>query len=147
MVILLQGCNGIIILIMLNTICSAPPQICKSFQRNIVIAEGQDTEFVCVVQGFPAPSISWQHAGREVVNGDNPHFKVDLTETTDGYIVIVTSYLNLSSADNSVNGEVRCIADPPAPDLVGGITLDSYYTSTQLSVLGNLISLDNYCYS
>ena len=101
-----------------------------------MIAEGEDTQFRCVAQGYPAPTISWQHAGREVVNGDTPHFKVNSTERSDEFISTVTSFLTLSSADDSVSGEVRCIAHPPPPDMVGGMALDSDSISTQLSVLG-----------
>ena len=117
---------------------AAPPQIIKDFQPNTVIAEGEDTQFRCVAQGYPAPTISWQHAGREVMNGDNSHFKVNSTERNNGFIATVTSYLNLNSADDSVNGEVRCIAHPSPSDMVGSVVLDSVDTSTQLSVLGKL---------
>ena len=101
-----------------------------------MIVEGEDRHFKCVAQGYPAPTISWQHKGRTVVNGDNPHFMMNSTERNDGFLTTVISFLKLSSADDSVNGEVRCVASPPAPDVVGGMALDSDYTSTQISVLG-----------
>ena len=72
------------------------------------------------------------------MNGENPHFKVNSVEQNDGFLATVASYLNLSSADDSVNGLVRCIARPPPPEEVGGLALDSDDTSTQLSVLGKL---------
>jgi hypothetical protein len=118
---------------------TAPPQILEDFQPNTIIAEEGGTRFRCTAQGYPAPTISWEHAGRRVVNGDNPNFKVNSTERNGGFIVTVTSFLTLSSADDSVNGEVRCIARPPPPDMVGGKQLDSDDTSTQLSVLGMYI--------
>ena len=70
------------------------------------------------------------------MNSENPHFKANSTERSDGFIITVTSFLTLRSADDSLNGEVSCIASPPPPELVGGMTLDSDYKSTQLSVLG-----------
>ena len=103
-----------------------------------MIAEGQNITFKCTAQGYPAPTIVWQHAGQDVMNGESPQFKVNSTERNDGFIATIIGYLNLSSADDSVNGEVRCIAHPPPLDMVGGMTLDSDYTSTQLSVLGKL---------
>ena len=114
----------------------APPRIVQDFLPNRVIAEGEDTHFRCVAQGYPAPTISWQHAGRDIANGDTPHFTVNSTERSDEFISTVTSFLTLSSADNSVSGEILCIAHPPTPDVVGGMALDSDSVSTQLSVLG-----------
>ena len=70
------------------------------------------------------------------MNSENPHFKVNSTERSDGFIITVTSFLTLRSADDSLNGEVSCIASPPPLEMVGGMTLDSDYKSTQLSVLG-----------
>ena len=109
----------------------------REFRPNTVIAEGEDIHFTCIARGYPTPAISWEHESRMVVNGDNPHFKVNSTNNrSDGFIVTVTSFLTVSSADDSVSGEVRCIALPPPPDMVGGMALDSDDTSTQLSVLG-----------
>ena len=127
---------------MVILLLAAPPQVVEDFRPNTVVAEGQNMTFKCIAQGYPAPTISWQHAGRAIVNGDSPYFTVNSTEMKDGFIATVTGYLNLSSADDSVNGEVRCIASPPAPDVVGGMVLDSDYTSTQLNVLGKYISLN-----
>ena len=102
-----------------------------------MIAEEEDTHFSCIARGYPAPAILWEHAGRRVVNGDNPHFKVNSTKrNSSGLLVTVTSFLTVSSADDSVSGKVRCIALPPPPDMLGGMALDSDDTSTQLSVLG-----------
>ena len=81
--------------------------------------------------------ISWEHEGQSVVNGDNPHFEVNSINRNDGLLVTVTSFLTVSSADDSVSGEVRCIALPPPTDMVGGMALDRDDTSTQLSILGN----------
>ena len=109
----------------------------RDFRPNTVIAEGEDIHFTCIARGYPAPAISWEHEGWRVVNGDNPHFKVNSTKrNTSGLLVTVTSFLTVSSADDSVSGDVRCIALPPPPDMVGGIALDSDDASTQLGVLG-----------
>ena len=95
--------------------------------------------FKCIAQGYPAPTIAWQQAGRAVVNGENSHFIVNSTKRNDGFLITVISYLKLSSADDSVNGELKCIARPPPPDMVGGMALDDNCTSTQLSVLGYIM--------
>ena len=117
---------------------AAPPQIIKDFQPNTVIAEGEGIRLSCIAQGYPAPAISWEHEGWRVVNGGNPHFKVNSTKrNSSGLLVTVTSFLTANSADDSVSGEVRCIALPPPPDMVVGMALDSDNTSTQLSILGN----------
>lgn len=123
---------------------AAPPQIIKDFRPNTVIAEGQGIQFRCIAQGYPIPTISWEHAGQSVVNGDNPHFEVNSISRNDGLLVTVTSFLTVSSADDSVSGEVRCIALPPPPDMVGGMALDRDDTSTQLSILGNNSDLVSY---
>ena len=75
------------------------------------------------------------------MNGDNPNFEVNSTNRNDGLLVTVTSFLTVSSADDSVSGEMRCIALPPPPDMVGGMALDRDDTSTQLSILGNNLIL------
>ena len=85
---------------------AAPPQIIKDFRPNTVIAEGQGIQFRCIAQGYPIPTISWEHAGQSVVNGDNPHFEVNSISRNDGLLVTVTSFLTVSSADDSVSGEV-----------------------------------------
>ena len=131
---------GIITLNLCNVLLfAAPPQIIRDFRPNTVIAEEQRIQFTCVAQGYPAPTVSWEHEGQMVVNGDNPHFNVNSTNNrNDGFIVTVTSFLTVSLADDSVSGEVRCIALPPPPDMVGGMALNSDDTSTQLSILGKL---------
>ena len=63
-------------------------------------------------------------------------FEVNSTVTNDGFTKTVTSYLKISSANVSMNGEVKCIANPPPPERIGGMAPDSVYTSTQLTVLG-----------
>ena len=120
---------------------AAPPQIIRNFQPNTVVAEGVEILFTCIAQGYPAPMISWEHEGQLVVNGDNPHFEVNSTNQNDGFIFTVTSFLTVSSADDSVSGEVRCIALPPPLNMVGGMALGSDSLSTQISVLGNYYSL------
>ena len=95
--------------------------------------------FECIAQGYPAPTIAWQHADWTVVNGENSHFIVNSSKRNNGFLITVISSLKLSSADDSVNGEVKCIAHPPPPDMVGGMALDDDCTSTQLSVLGIIL--------
>ena len=123
---------------------TAPPRIVQDVRPNRVIREGEGTHFRCIAQGYPAPTISWQHAGREIVNSENLHFRVNSTERSDGFIITVTSFLILRSADDSLNGEVRCVASPPLPEMVGGMTLDNDYTKTQLSVLGKYTYMSKY---
>ena len=105
--------------------------------------EGQDVRFECVAQGFPAPTISWQQAGRDIFTANNRRFDVNSTTSSDGFISTVTSYFKINSADDSSNGEVKCIAHPPRSETIGGLVLDSAYTSTQLSVLGILFLKKN----
>lgn len=114
---------------------TAPPQIISAFPPNSLTAEGQDVVFKCVAQGYPAPMISWQHAGVEVTN-DNTDFSVNSTTRQDGLINETTSFFKISSADASMSGEVKCIANPPPPEDIGGRHLDPVEAMTQLTVLG-----------
>ena len=105
-----------------------------------MIAEGQYVNFKCVAQGFPAPTISWQHAGRDVMTASNSRFMVNstVTERSDGFISTVTSYFKIDSADDLTNGEVVCTANPPPPERIGGKAPDQVQASTRLTVLGKL---------
>lgn len=104
-----------------------------------MVAENEEVVFVCVAEGFPAPTITWQHAGRVVTN-DNRDFEVNLTVSQTGFTRMITSYLTISSANSSMNGEVKCIAKPPPPQYIGRRRLDAVSTSTQLTVLGKTAS-------
>ena len=71
---------------------------------------------------------------------DSPNFKTNFTisQSTNGGSNITRSYLEIRSANSSRNGEVKCIANPPPPEDIGGLTLNADSTSTQLAALGKL---------
>lgn len=87
--------------------------------------------------GFPAPTVFWYHAGRDIAE-DSLFFKSNSTtvEGSQGESGTTTSYLNVLSANTSLNGEVSCNAHPPPSEEIGGLRLHSVKTSTELSVLG-----------
>ena len=117
---------------------AAPPQFNTVLLPNTVVVQNDYVVFKCEAQGYPAPTISWEHGG-QIVTNDSPSFVVNSTLSQKGLTKITTSYLKISSVDVSMVGEVKCIANPPAARDIGEIALDTISTSTQLTVLGNLV--------
>ena len=116
---------------------AAPPQIITELPPNTVVSYNQDVVFVCSAEGYPPPIISWWHAGREVT-GEIAHFKTNSTvrPSSDGRSNIKRSYFTITSVNTSMDGEVRCQADPPASETIGDLEVSADSTSTQLTTLG-----------
>ena len=111
----------------------APPYIEESKLRDSVIAEGDNTSFVCCARGFPPPMVTWFLNGNQVLPQD-PGSEVYKGSSQNGPYNVTTSELQITSAQQKLNSKVRCLASTNAM-----IDLSDANATAELVVLGELV--------
>ena len=108
-------------------------------EPNTIITEGEDVVFKCTAEGVPAPTISWWYSGMRV-NKNNQRFYVNSTSHRVDQMIVTTSFFNIRSVGAIMSEEIKCIANPPLPENIGGKVLNTTMSNTQLTVLGMTLS-------
>ena len=98
----------------------APPTITDP-HGDVTVDEGDVINVKCTARGFPAPSFVWLQGTTELMDGlpritiVTPTFDTDV----EGYRV-VTSTLEISSANRSDAGSYACVASNNEPGVING---------------------------
>ena len=100
--------------------------------QSSTIRQSTNAIFICQAQGYPLPTIIWQHNGENVTDNQSDYL---ITPSNNVSIMTTTSKLRIFFADVKKSGQVTCIASANAP-MGSGITLASDHRSTSLTVLG-----------
>ena len=116
-------------------IIAAHPHLTEMLEPNTITTEGEDVVFKCTAEGVPAPTISWWYNGM-MVNENNQRFYVNSTSHLLDRMSVTTSFFAIRSVHALIIEEVKCIADPPLPENIGGKVLNATMSNSQLTVLG-----------
>lgn len=116
---------------------AAPPSIDQSRLRSSIVAEGENTSFVCSAQGYPAPMVTWFLNGTQVLPQDlRKDLEVYNRSSQSGPYNVTTSRLLITQAQQRLNVEVQCLASSTNVD----IYLPDDNKTVQLVVLGKLVA-------
>ncbi len=66
--------------------------------------------FSCIVEGYPKPTITWQHNDEDVSTSDKYILYEVSTSSFETELFVVNSTLMLLNPDNLASGTVKCIA-------------------------------------
>lgn len=115
--------------------CIAPPDIEESKLRNSVVAEGENTSFVCSARGYPPPMLTWFLNGTRVLPQDRGTMVYERSSQS-GLYNVTTSELVIPAAQLKLNGEVQCTAR----STTAAIDLTDDNETALLVVLGKIIN-------
>lgn len=115
------------------------PHLTEMIEPDTIITEGEDVVFKCTAEGVPAPTISWSYSGM-MVTENNQKFYMNSTSHLVNRMSVTTSFFTILSVGALMSEEIKCIADPPLPENIGGKVLNATMSNTQLTVLGMTLS-------
>lgn len=112
---------------------AAPPYIEKNKLRDSIVAEGDNTSFICYARGFPPPMVTWFLNETRVLPGDSGK-EVNVASSQSGPYNVTMSRLLIISAQQRLNVKVKCLARTTNAE----IDLPDANTTADLVVLGEL---------